>query len=302
MRKVQFRRGSALLIVLGMLSFVLISAIAFSAYMRYSRLPSSYLRRTSASRLLAKAAMAEAIDCIDTAMGNDLTPGAPINNDQAGVIGGQTTGNLPRYRGEGDDPVYNCWLNRCFIGANDLESVGDTASVLSMEALAYIPPPLINVARYYSRRSPAATWHTMGFDAGRFAFAALDVSDYFDVNRVRCNPSDPDGNAISGRNSSDDGRITLAHIFEKHSKDDAWDAFVDKYVDPEDKTAVPFVSMADLNLAMNKNGFKEWSPFCQFVEGGGQFEDNSHIRELTFITDSYCQVTNRSADAIDLSK
>ena len=47
------RRGSALLIVLGMLSFMIVSAVAFAAFMRYSRMPSSYLRRSSASRLLA---------------------------------------------------------------------------------------------------------------------------------------------------------------------------------------------------------------------------------------------------------
>ena len=48
---IRARRGSALLIVLGMISFMVISAVAFSAYMRYSRLPSSFLRRSSSSRL-----------------------------------------------------------------------------------------------------------------------------------------------------------------------------------------------------------------------------------------------------------
>ena len=69
------RRGSALLIVLGMLAFIVASAVGFAAYMRYSRLPSSYLRRTSASRLLAKAALAEAIDIIDNSIGNSAYPG-----------------------------------------------------------------------------------------------------------------------------------------------------------------------------------------------------------------------------------
>ena len=55
------RKGSALLIVLGMLAFMVISAVAFSAFMRFSRMPSSYLRRTSSSRHLVKAALAEAI-------------------------------------------------------------------------------------------------------------------------------------------------------------------------------------------------------------------------------------------------
>ena len=63
------RRGSALLIVLGVLSFLVVSAVAFSAYMRRSRLPSSYLRRSVAARELAKGALSRAIDEIDRAIG-----------------------------------------------------------------------------------------------------------------------------------------------------------------------------------------------------------------------------------------
>lgn len=51
------RSGSALLIVLGVLAFLTVSAVAFSAFMRRSRMPSSYLRRSVASRELAKAAL-----------------------------------------------------------------------------------------------------------------------------------------------------------------------------------------------------------------------------------------------------
>ena len=41
------RNGSALLIVLGMVAFMIVSAVGFASYMRYSRLPSSYLRRAN---------------------------------------------------------------------------------------------------------------------------------------------------------------------------------------------------------------------------------------------------------------
>ena len=75
MKRVAARKGSALLIVLGMIGIMVISAVAFSAYMRYSRLPSSYLRRTSASRHLAHAAIAEAIDMIDVSIGDNPHPG-----------------------------------------------------------------------------------------------------------------------------------------------------------------------------------------------------------------------------------
>ena len=72
------RKGSALLIVLGMLAFMVISAVAFSAFMRFSRMPSSYLRRTSSSRHLVKAALAEAIDIVDAAVADNPHPGVGI--------------------------------------------------------------------------------------------------------------------------------------------------------------------------------------------------------------------------------
>ncbi|MGN1285837.1 MAG: hypothetical protein ACI4XG_04545, partial [Bradyrhizobium sp.] len=75
MKKPSSRAGSAILVVLGMTAFLLVSAIAFSAYMRYARLPSSYLRRSSSTRLLAKAAMARAIDAVDIAVNNNPHPG-----------------------------------------------------------------------------------------------------------------------------------------------------------------------------------------------------------------------------------
>ena len=59
-----FRKGSALLIVLGMLSFMVVSAVGFSIYMRSSRTPSSYLRRNIAARYLVRSALAKAIEVI----------------------------------------------------------------------------------------------------------------------------------------------------------------------------------------------------------------------------------------------
>ncbi|MBQ1345898.1 MAG: hypothetical protein IIY62_05990, partial [Kiritimatiellae bacterium] len=175
MKKISSRPGSAILVVLGMTAFLLVSAIAFSAYMRYSRLPSSYLRRTSSTRLLAKAAMARAIDAVDIAVNNNPHPG----------VGDQTVNRHPYTTGT----IRNHWVNRVLIGTNtavnaDTEIDPNTVSPLCLEALAYIPPPLVNEARFFSRRTPTARWHPLDFDAGRYSFCALDVSDYFDVNRM----------------------------------------------------------------------------------------------------------------------
>ena len=62
------KRGSALMIVIGFLAFMIVSAVSFSIYMRAERLPSSALRRTVATRQLVKAALAEAIARVDDAV------------------------------------------------------------------------------------------------------------------------------------------------------------------------------------------------------------------------------------------
>ena len=287
------RRGSALLIVLGMMSFIIVSAVAFSAYMRFARLPSSYLRRTSSSRLLVKAALAEAIDAVDAAIGNNPYPG----------VGGQTS------RGSGFNR--NIWTERVFTGTNSLIGADTTVSTLTMEALAYIPPPFINEVRYYSRRTPTAKWQTLNYDAGRYAYCAVDVSDCFDVNRLI---------ACSARSSADDGRITLAHCFENPSHSDYtvdpedWDDFMDDF-DASKGSKIPLVSVADMNLAIadkKPGGIDDLSPFCKYLRQSGNAKfvtdntDGNKVvelqRNLAFVTDSYFAPTNRAADAIDLSR
>ena len=263
MRNFRAKRGSALLIVLGMVSVMVISAVAFSAWMRYSRLPSSYLRRTSASRHLVHAAMAEAIDYIDLSIGDNPHPG----------FGDKAT-QYPRLGG--DLEKRNYWRDNCFIGTNQLADAEETVSVLSLEALAYIPPALVNEARYYSRHTPTASWKRLGYDAGRYAFFAIDVSDCLDVNIT---PAD------FGRNSSDRGKFTLAHVFENnmHSgytvNPSVWDEFLDKYVDIDalrdgvkpSTSKMPFWSLADLGLAVYSaaGGIgKQLCPIIGLIDGG----------------------------------
>ena len=309
------KRGSALLIVLGMVAFMVISAVAFSAYMRASRLPSSYLRRTSSSRLLVKAALAEAIDELDIAIGNDLYPGmgdkGRLYQSPRSASNGTTTDSRRR----------NYWRAGCFIGTNTLEETGNTVSTLCVEGLAYLPFNMINEARYFSRRSRAATWKTFAFDSGRYAFSAFDVSGYFDVNRISANV---------GRNSSDNGRVSLAYAFENANHDGYetnpadWETFMDKFVDAtkarDEKNAgrmpakdglVPLVSLADLNLAIG-NGSSAYgcpstlvSPFCRYIANGADFvtsagdDEAQRLRNMTFVTDSYFPSTTASASASD---
>lgn len=299
MKRGGFKRGSALLIVLGMMTVIVVSAVAFSAYMRYARVPSSYLRRTSSSRLLVKAALAEAIERIDCAIGNNPHPGI-MNKPYS----------YPRVGGV---QIYNNWQDRIFIGGTNqtqTASVDDTVSVLNVEALAYLPPPLINEARFWSRRSLAAVWEPMGFDAGRYAFCAVDVSDYIDINRVRCANSDWTEQPIYGRTSADNGRISLSYAFENSNHTGyqtpdptAWDQFMDTFIGDG---RVPLVSLADYNLAVNSRGWASMSPFCNFFKNNVLFVTSRNgdaaefLRHQVFVTDSLFSISN-AQDVVDLS-
>lgn len=285
------RRGSALLIVLGVLSFLVVSAVAFSAFMRRSRLPSSYLRHSVASRQLAKAALASAIDEIDHAIANDVHPG----------IGGKAE---------------NTWRDRVFFKRGDEQSITDTAPTLTFEGLAYIPPPLVNEARYWSRKTPTANWTKIPYDVGRYAYCALDVSDYFDVNRLM---------STCPRSSAANRRITISHLFEPSGENphnaapsDAkkWDDFMKKFrkvdaktleIDYESSSTIPLVSMADFNLALAaekgigniKSAFGEYveKNQSQFFPGKGSKELRPYA-EMTFVTDGWFpKARNANTDA-----
>ena len=271
------RKGSALLIVLGVLAFLVVSAVAFSAYMRRSRLPSSYLRRSVAARELAKGALARAIDEIDQAIANGVHPG----------IGGTSQ---------------NTWRDRVFFRGGAEQHISQTAPTLTFEGLAYIPPPLVNEARYWSRKTPTAVWSSFGYDTGRYAYCALDVSDYLDVNRLV---------ADFPRSSAANRRITIAHLFEdvNHtsapSGADAWDKFMEAFRDVDDESLdisfdssskMPLVSIADFNLALGHHGSigKMKSPFVEYLNAGtgsfypgdGSAQDEAYAA-MTFVTDGW---------------
>ena len=290
MKKISSKAGSAILVVLGMTAFLLVSAVAFSAYMRYSRLPSSYLRRSSSTRLLAKAAMARAIDAVDIAVNNNPHPG----------VGDQVIYRDPYL----NSTIRNEWYHHVLMGTNGNWSArttidDNTVSPLCLEALAYIPPPLVNEARFFSRISPTARWHSLGYDAGRYSFCALDVSDYFDINRMM---------ADVPRSSAPNRRISLAYLFEdtNHTSPGgdtaaSWDQFMEQFRTLDEETLqmkysggkFPLVSLADFNLALyQKGGVGEFrSPFCDYVMGGSEFygkgERALNYARMTFVTDGW---------------
>ena len=307
---------------------MVVSAVAFAAWMRASRLPNSFLRRSSASRLLAKAAVAAAIDQIDAAIGNNPHPG--IGQESPRPNAGLTTSGST---GTQDTRTRNHWRGRVYIGTNQLHATSETVSPLCVEALAYIPPPLVNEALYYSRRSDAALWRRLGFDSGRYAFCAIDVSDYFDVNALAANV---------GRGASPATRVSLAYLCENAAHTDyvtqpsAWDntfmkdfrakSAAEAEIDAAgqssgsgataDANKVPLISVADLNLALWYKPQGDFtSYFCQYFNpngsGGsgdiyGNISDESpeseKVKRMTFVTDGYFPPSSETANESDENK
>ena len=308
------KAGSALLIVLGFLSFMVVSAVAFSIYMRSERMPSSALRRTVATRQLVRAALSEAMSRVDDAVRGDPFPG----------LRDPSTSYQPR----GD--VENFWEGRVFMPPNP-EYDGDrrryapateTVSTLTLEGLGYVPAPLMNDARFLGRATWTAAWNGFPYDAGRYAFVALNVSDYFDVNCAYANRP---------RTSNPNGRISLAYLFAPNFRSSSGGAGAGVRVDDFDTSNVaafdklthdnreggndsgsvgkdaPYVSMLDFGLALGNQTIGLMpSFFYNWIHDGGAnkilYPEGSEQFELAcrqpFVADSWA--TNETYD-IDIS-
>ena len=313
------RRGSALLIVLGMLAFMVVSAVGFSVYMRQSRAPSSYLRRNVASRYLVKAALANAIEELEGAYNEDRTWGIR-ENERTGSSSNQDYLPDNHFYGVFDDPYPGCgrdnrdfpsnpkgngdyWLKRVFCPfgpvreptsesqASDEETretmANPTVPTLTLEALAYLPPAIVDDVRKVSRLTRTACWRPLPYETGRYAYTAVNVSDLFDINRLMAEP----------RNSSPAGRVSLVSLAGTDATSpttlgspDALDTAASKWESSSPST--PFVSLADFALA---NAGTDYSPFSKFIgsagdqllQGGNAAEANS-----LFVTDTWFPTSN----------
>ena len=287
------KQGSALLIVLGFLSFMVVSAVAFAIYMRAERMPSSALRRAVATRHLVKAALAEAISRVDDAVRDDAFPGFCATNNNGTVL---DKAKFYYFRsGKGGDQAIDVWDGRVFMppdpqgGTINAETryapVSETVSVLTLEGLGYLPPALVNDVRFLSRSSWAASWQPLPFDSGRFAYCAVNVSDYLDVNRVSANrPRTSEPLCRISAAPLFDSNFNLYDAFEENnykgksvenpgSAASAFDEFTGKskgalhagYAPGDDVggkyenwksvgNSVPYVSMMDFNLALGAGG------------------------------------------------
>ncbi len=277
------KKGSALLIVLGFLSFMVVSAVAFAIWMRTERLPSSALRRTIANRYLVKAALAQAMSRVDDAIRSHGFPGAWHTND---TMNG--TANVSVYR-DANDCAYDWWEARVFMPpdpegetlSGDQNSryapITKTVSVLNLEALGYLPPSIVNDVRLLSRSSWAAQWDYFNFDAGRYAFCAVNVSDMLDINKIAADSPRTSAGAARAQRSGEKplpSRFSLAYLFRE--TEDGFSKLNDGAVKLFDKrvhtdrewASAPLVSLMDYNLSLGEETAGNfYSPFVEWVTG-----------------------------------
>ena len=284
-RRFSERRGSALLIVMGMFAFMIVSAVSFSVYMRSSRTPSSFVRRNALTRQIVRAALARAIDEVDTAIGNDPFPGFGKNHQETPLPGVRN----PFKDGLGDSGTAtkysDLWYGRVFTPSNVCPRTM-TVPTLTLEALGYLPPPLINEVRYGSRHTRTAQWRSFNYGLGRYAFTAVNVSDFFNLTDT----VDEEGNPLPvNRSSAPNARVSPLYLFSEAAAEQGnggnstrydrlrgGDGAYKKFHDNMKRTTdggtgnwVPFVSMMDYNLALGRyleeSGLE--SPFYKTIHG-----------------------------------
>ena len=291
-----------------MAAFMMVSAIGFAVYMRESRMPSSHLRRQVSSRYLLKAALANAIDRIDgqfasyKSIGNSDLGDESLSGLAEGIYDDPYPGVGPAQNTSGNNNEFghkdygnrngDLWIDRVFSPFGQV-SPEQTVPTLTLEALAYLPPAVINDVRINSRKTRTAMWRNLSYELGRYAFTAVNVSDCFDLNRL----------AAGGRRTSAAGeRISMSSLFRQKSGGLAdldtslatsFDAILDKSGD------IPFVSLADFNVVAGKTDF---SPFCKFVGSSGmKLYDQGDVAALSnalFVTDTWFPPTNRTDTSV----
>jgi Tfp pilus assembly protein PilX len=159
------RRGVALIIVLGLLGLLLISAVSFAVLMRTERNAATNYRHTSSARQMLHAGLARAIEDMNADIGDDLCP-AWTNRT---FISGSDTNPYPENiffsRYTGSDPV--------------------PARLLTKDVMTYIP--VLYHRRLTENIYAPPEWIPITYSnsvIGRYAYAVIDTSGLLDANLV----------------------------------------------------------------------------------------------------------------------
>lgn len=213
------RKGSALLIVLGFLSFIIISGVSFAIYMRIERQAASNYRHSITARHLLNAGLARAMDEVDAEL-RVLHDGQVEWLSGEDVYSGQIQTKFPQWKD---------WPGRVKVSAvPGSDDNAQDARVLSLESLSFLPAVLLNDVRRFAVRhegnnsDPAymgAKWRPLGRSVdgdviGRYAYVCVNVSDMLNVNDIRA--------AMAG--GSFTNQASLGHLFANANAREQFDA------------------------------------------------------------------------------
>jgi hypothetical protein len=278
------KKGSALLVVLGFLSFMIISAVSFSIYMRIERQASSNYRHSITARHLLESSLYRAMDEVDA----DLRGNSTVN----------TAVKFPDH-----------WEGRVFTSKSNTPEIED-ARVLSLEALSFLPASLVNDARYYSKSTPqqptyGTKWRRMSMPieglvdiennrarssgnksyVGRYAYICVNLSDMFNINGCT--------NVVR----STSNLVSIASLFSTPSMADNFSK--------QAGMDVHYATLQDFYACMavaNKNFFggPSDSPYIQFLKDGKNISFNDSFNHL-LVTDGFAKVPPALSTACNLT-
>lgn len=254
-------RGSALLVVLGFLSFMIISAVSFCIYMRVERQASSTYRHSVTARHLLEAGLYRAMDEVDANLraANTKFPTFPEN------------------------PL---WEDRVFISKSNTPEQ-ESARVLSLEALSFLPAALVNDARVSS--VSGVEWRRMSMPlegkvdiknnqarssgnksyVGRYAYICVNLSDMLNINGCTVAPWRGPSNLVS-----------VASLFGT-----PMDSTLANQLSLQCSNDVHYATMQDFYACMavaSKNYFggPSDSPYVQFLKDGKNISFNDSYNHI----------------------
>lgn len=282
------KKGSALLVVLGFLTFMIVSAVSFSIYMRIERQASSNYRHSITARHLLESALYRAMDEVDA----DLRGESTVN----------TVVKFP-----------NHWQGRVFTSKSNTPEIED-ARVLSLESLSFLPASLVNDARYYSKSTPqeptyGSKWRRMSMPiegnvdiennralssgnksyVGRYAYICVNLSDMLNINGCTAAP---------GRNLSN--LVSVANLFGT-----PMDSTIAGRFSLQASNDVHYATLQDFYACMavaNKNFFGGLSdsPYIQFLKDGKNAGFNDSYNHL-LVTDGFAKVPPARSTACNVT-
>jgi hypothetical protein len=228
------RRGSALVIVLGVLSVLMLMAVAFSTFVRTERGGSTNLKNSFVARSSLDTALGRAMEAIDLAFG------AADNDDPVAPWPYPWLASA-----EGGDH-YQCGALGATETAGAHVLTAEIAEDLTPAQLALAKSAKCNWAPIYSsinasQASPGRTGHDWGGYGrpvedslvGRYAFIALETTGLLDMNN--------DGGGTAAERKATTGGDPLALILPNRDAKDSDGDTVPRFV----KSATSFVSKRD---------------------------------------------------------